>query len=210
MKLPRRKFLRLAAGIAALPAMPRIARAQAYPTRTVRIIVGFAAGGPTDISARLTGQWLSQRLGQSFVIENRVGAGGNIGTEAVVKAPADGYTLLVDAAGAFNATLYDKLSFNFIRDTAPVAGTIRVPNVMVVHPSFPAKTVAELIAYAKANPGKINMACARAYRPDWRTGACHVHSHDRNDRTHQGRRIARIGGDQHDTVGGAIRRADRG
>ena len=158
MKLHRRKFLRLAAGIAALPAMPRIAQAQAYPTRTVRIIVGFAAGGPTDISARLTGQWLSQRLGQSFVIENRVGAGGNIGTEAVVKAPADGYTLLVDAAGAFNATLYDKLSFNFIRDTAPVAGTIRVPNVMVLHPSFPAKTVAELIAYAKANPGKINMA----------------------------------------------------
>ena len=158
MKLPRRKFLHLAAGTAALPAMPRIAQAQAYPTRTVRIIVGFAAGGPTDISARLTGQWLSQRLGQSFAIENRVGAGGNIGTEAVVKAPADGYTLLVDAAGAFNATLYDKLSFNFIRDTAPVAGTIRVPNVMVVHPSFPAKTVAELIAYAKANPGKINMA----------------------------------------------------
>ena len=141
--------------------MSRIARAQAYPTRPVRIIVGFPAGGAADIVARLIGQWLSERLGQPFVIENRPGAGSNIGTEAVVRAPADGYTLLLVAtANAINATLYDKLNFNFIRDIAPVAGIIREPNVMVVNPSFPAKTVPEFIAYAKANPGKINMASA--------------------------------------------------
>ena len=161
MKLPhRRQFLHLAAGAAALPAVSRIAAAQAYPTRPVRIIVGFAPGGAIDIVARLIGQWLSERLGQPFVIENRPGAGSNIGTEAVVRAPADGYTLLlVGAANAINATLYDKLNFNFIRDIAPVAAR-PIPNVMVVNPSVPAKTVPEFIAYAKANPGKINMASA--------------------------------------------------
>ena len=159
MKLPRRKFLHLATGAAALPAMPYIARAEAYPTRPVHIIVSFAAGSSTDIVARLMGQWLSDQIGQQFIIENRPGAGGNIGTEVVVRATADGHTLLlVDASGAINATLYEKLNFNFIRDISPVAALIRVPNVMVVHPSFPAKTVPEFIAYAKANPGKINMA----------------------------------------------------
>ena len=161
MKLPRRQFLHLAAGAAALPAVSRIAWAQAYPTRPVRIIVGFPAGGATDIVARLMGQWLSERLGQPFVIENRPGAGSNIATEAVVRAPPDGYTLLlVGPPNAINATLYEKLNFNFIRDIAPVAGIIRVPIVMVVNPSVPAKTVPEFIAYAKANPGKINMASA--------------------------------------------------
>jgi tripartite-type tricarboxylate transporter receptor subunit TctC len=159
MKLPRRNFLHLAAGAAALPAVARIARAQAYPTRPVRIIVGFAPAGSTDIMARLIGQWLSERLGQPFVIENRPGAGTNIATEMVVNAPPDGYMLLVATfANAVNATLYDKLNFNFIRDIAPVAGIIVVPSVMVVNPSVPAKTVPEFIAYAKANPGKINIA----------------------------------------------------
>jgi len=159
MKLPRRKFLHLAAGAAALPAVSRFAWAQAYPTRPVRIIVGFPAGGGTDIVARLIGQWLSERLGQQFIIENRPGAGSNIATEAVVRAAADGYTLLMAvSANAFNATLYAKLNFNFIRDIAPVAGIMVVPNVMMVHPSIPAKTIPELIAYAKANPGKINIA----------------------------------------------------
>jgi tripartite-type tricarboxylate transporter receptor subunit TctC len=159
MKLPRRQFLHLAAGAAALPAVARIARAQAYPTRPVRIIVGLAAGSSPDIVARLIAQWLSERLGQQFVVENRPGGGGNIGTEAVVRAPADGYTLLlVHALNAINATLYDKLNFNFIRDIAPVAGIIVVPGVMLVHPSVPAKTVPEFIAYANANPGKINIA----------------------------------------------------
>src|SRR5262249_5641034 len=159
MKLPRRNFLHLAAGAAALPAVLRIARAQAYPAQPVRIIVGFPAAGGTDITARLIGQWLSERLGQQFVIENPPGAGTNIATEAVVRAPADGYMLLlVTASNAFNATLYDKLNFNFIRDIAPVAGIMRVPSVMVVHPSVPAKTIPELIAYANANLGKINVA----------------------------------------------------
>jgi tripartite-type tricarboxylate transporter receptor subunit TctC len=159
MKLPRRKFLHLAAGAAALPAVSRIAGAQSYPSRPVRIIVGFPAGGGVDIVARLIGQWLSERLRQPFVIENRPGAGSNIATEVVVRAPADGYTLLlVHASNAINATLYDKLNFNFIRDIAPVAGIIVVPNVMVLNPSVPAKTVPEFIAYAKANPGKINIA----------------------------------------------------
>ena len=159
MKLPRRQFLHLAAGAAALPALPHIARAQAYPTRPVRIVVGFAPGGGADIMARLIGPWLSERFGQSFIIENRPGAGSNIGTEAVVRAPADGYTLLlVLTPNAVNATLYDKLNFNFMRDIIPVAGISREPNVMVVHPSVPAKTVPEFLAYAKANPGKINMA----------------------------------------------------
>jgi len=159
MILPRRQFLSLIAGAAALPAVSRTAYAQTYPTRPVRWIVPFAAGGPTDILARLTGQWLSEGLGQPFIIDNRPGAGSNVGTEAVVRAPPDGYTLLlVGPPSAINATLYDKLSFNFIRDIAPVVGIIRVPNVMVVHPSVPAKTVPEFIAYAKTNPGKINMA----------------------------------------------------
>ena len=160
MKLPhRRQFLHLAAGAAALPAVSRFAWAQAYPSRPVRIILGFAAGGPADMLARLMGQWLSERLGQQFVVENRPGAGSNIGTEVVVRAPADGYTLLaVGTASAINATLYDKLSFNFIRDIAPVASITRAPMVMAVNPTVPAKTVPEFIAYAKSNPGKINMA----------------------------------------------------
>jgi tripartite-type tricarboxylate transporter receptor subunit TctC len=161
MKLPRRRFLHLAAGAATLPVASRIARAQAYPTRPVRLIVAVAAGGPNDTLARLMGQWLSERLGYPFVIENRPGAGGNIGTEAVVKAAPDGYTLLmVTPSSAINATLYEKLNFNFIRDIAPVASITRTPNVMVVHPSFPAKTVSEFIAYAKANPGKVSFASA--------------------------------------------------
>jgi tripartite-type tricarboxylate transporter receptor subunit TctC len=159
MKLPRRQFLQRTAGAAALPFASRIARAQSYPTRPVRIIVGLAAGGTQDILARLIGQWLSERLGQPFVAENRTGGGGNIAAEAVVRAPADGYTLLtVGPSNAANATLYDKLSFNFIRDIAPVASLTRVPNVMEVHPSVPVETVPEFIAYAKANPGRLNMA----------------------------------------------------
>src|SRR5215831_6944833 len=158
MKLPRRHFLHLAAGAAALPAVSQIARAQAYPMRPVRIVVGFAPGGGADITARLIGQWLSERLGRQFVIENRPGAIGNLATEAVINAPPDGYTLLVvNAANAINATLYDKLHFNFIRDIAPVASVIREPLIMALHPSVPAKTVSELIAYAKANPGKLSM-----------------------------------------------------
>jgi tripartite-type tricarboxylate transporter receptor subunit TctC len=171
MKLPRRNFLHLAAGAAALPALSRVARAQAYPSRPVRIVVGFAPGGVSDITARVIGQWLSERLGQQFVIDNRPGGGGNIGTEAVVRAPADGYTLLlVGAWNAINATLYDKLNFNFIRDIAPVASVIRSANVMVVNPSAPAKTVPEFIAYAKANPGKISMASAGSGAPSHVSG----------------------------------------
>jgi len=159
MKLPRRKFLHLAAGAAALSALLRIALAQTYPARPVRVIVGFAPGTTPDIYARLIGEWLSDRFGQRFVIENRPGAGTNIATEAVVRAPPDGYTLLlVVAPNLINATLYDKLNFNFIRDITPVASIGRTPFVMVVNPSFPAKTVPEFIAYAKANPSKINMA----------------------------------------------------
>jgi tripartite-type tricarboxylate transporter receptor subunit TctC len=161
MKLPRRHFLHLAASAAALPAVSRIARAQAYPTRPVRLIVPVAPAGASDITARLMGQWLSERLGQPFIVENRPGANNIIGTEAVVRAPADGYTLLmVGTAQAINATLYDNLNFNFIRDITPVAGIIRTALVVVVHPSFPAKTVPEFIAYAKAHPRKVNMASA--------------------------------------------------
>src|SRR6266704_2374984 len=161
MQLHRRRFLQLVGGAAALPAASRAACAQTYPARPVRIVVGYAPSGATDIMARLIGQWLSERLGQQFIIESRPGAGSNIGTEAVVNAAPDGYTLLmITAANAINATLYDKLNFNLIRDIAPVAGIMRVPNVMEVHPSFPAKTVPEFIAYAKANPGKINYASA--------------------------------------------------
>ena len=161
MKLPRRRFLQLAAGAAALPAVSRIAWAQTYPSRPVRIVVGFPPGGPTDIAARLIGQSLSERLGQQFVIENRPGAGSNIGTEAVVRAAPDGYTLLVIGANnAINATLYDKLNFNLLRDIEPVAGIYLVRQVMEVNPAFPARSVPEFIAYARANPGKINFASA--------------------------------------------------
>jgi len=159
MMLPRRRFLHLAAGAAALPMASSISRAQTFPSRPVRIIVPTAAGGPNDILTRLIAQWLSERLGQPFIIENRPGAGTNTATEVVVRAPPDGYThFSAGPASAINATLYDKLSFNFIRDIAPVDGIMRVPSVMVVHPSLSAKSVPELIAYAKANPGKLSMA----------------------------------------------------
>jgi tripartite-type tricarboxylate transporter receptor subunit TctC len=161
MKLPRRRFLRLVASGAALPAISRVARAQAYPTRPVHLIVGFAPGGAPDIYARLLGQWLSERLNQQFVVENRPGAGGNLATEDVVKAPADGYTLLlVSFSNAVNATLYKNLNYNFIRDIALIANISREPLGMEVNPSFPAKTVPEFITYAKANPGKLTMASA--------------------------------------------------
>jgi len=161
MKLRRRQFLHWAAGAAAFPAVSRIARAQIYPTRPVRLVVGFAAGQAIDILARLIAQLLSERLGQQFIVENRPGAGGNIAAEAVVRAPADCYTLLVIGANnAINATLYDKLSFNLTHDIVPVAGIYRVRQVMVVHPAFAAKTLPEFIAYAKANPGRINFASA--------------------------------------------------
>jgi tripartite-type tricarboxylate transporter receptor subunit TctC len=161
MELPRRNFLHLAAGAATLPAVSGIARAQGYPTRPVRWVVGLAAGGGADILARVMGQWLSERLGQQFVIENRPGAGTNIATETVVRASPDGYTLLmVLPPNAVNASLYEKLNFDFIRDIVPVAGIIRTPLVMEVNPSLPAKTVPEFIAYAKANPGRISMASA--------------------------------------------------
>src|SRR5262252_9190879 len=155
MKLPRRQFLHLAAGAAVLPVVLRLAKAQSYPTRQVRIVVGFAAGGSTDIGARLIGQWLQERLGQPFVIENRPGAGTNIAPEAVVRAPPDGYTLpMVGPSSAVNATLYDKLNCVFLRDIAPVASLYRQPHVMLADPTVTAKTVAQLIVYAKANPGK--------------------------------------------------------
>ena len=161
MKFPRRTFLHLAAGAAALPAMPRMSWAQAYPSRPGRIIVGFAAGGATDIQARLMGQWLSDRLGQQFIVENRAGASGNIGTEAVAKAAPDGYTLLqIVTPHAINAALYSNLNFDFMRDIAPVICAAKLAYVVVVHPSVPAKTIPEFIAYAKANPGKINYGSA--------------------------------------------------
>ena len=166
MKFPRRTFLHMAMGAAALPALPRMARAQAYPSRPVRIIVGFPAGGATDIQARLMGQWLTDRLGQQFIVENRAGASGNIGTEAVAKAPADGYTLLqVVTPHAINAALYSNLSFDFVRDIAPVVCAARLAYVVVVHPSVPATTIPEFIAYAKANPGKINYGSAGSGTP---------------------------------------------
>jgi tripartite-type tricarboxylate transporter receptor subunit TctC len=166
MKFPRRTFLHLAMGAAALSAVPRIARAQAYPSRPVRIIVGFPAGGSTDIQARLMGKWLSDRLGQQFIVENRTGASGNIGTEVVAKAPADGYTLLqVVSPHAINAALYTNLNFDFVRDIAPVVCAARLAYVVVVHPSVPATTIPEFIAYAKANPGKINYGSAGSGTP---------------------------------------------
>jgi tripartite-type tricarboxylate transporter receptor subunit TctC len=161
MKLLRRNFLKLAGAAAAVPVLPRLALALDYPTRPTRIVAGFAAGGGVDITARLIGQWLADHLGQPFVVENRTGAGGNIGTETVVNAAADGYTLLLATVpNAVNASLYEKLNFNFVRDIAPVAGVIRVPMVVLVHPSVPAQTLSEFIGYAKANPGKVNMASA--------------------------------------------------
>ena len=159
MKLPRRHFLHLAAGVAAFPALSRVAWAQTYPTQPLRLILGYPPGGSADITARLTGQWLPERLGQPVIIESRPGAATNLATEAVVRAAPDGYTLLLIApANAINATLYDKLNFNFLRDIEPIAGIIRFPNVVVVNPSLPIKSIPELIAYAKANPGKLNMA----------------------------------------------------
>jgi tripartite-type tricarboxylate transporter receptor subunit TctC len=159
MKFPRRQFLHLAAGAALLPAVSRIASAQAYPARPIRLIIGYTPGGSADLTARLMGQWLSERLGQSFVIENRPGGGTNIATEAALRAAPDGYSLLLVApANAINATLYSKLNFNFLHEMVPIAGIIRFPNVVVVNPEVPVKTIPELIAYAKANPGKLNMA----------------------------------------------------
>ena len=166
MNLPRRRFLAMAASAAALPGVSRMAWAQAYPSRPVRIVVGFPPGGATDIQARLMGQWLSERLGQQFIVENRAGASGNIGTEAVVKAPADGYTLLqVVTPNAINAALYTNLNFDFVRDIAPVICAARLAYVVAVHPSVPATTIPEFIAYAKANPGKINYGSAGAGTP---------------------------------------------
>ena len=239
MKLPRRQFLHLAAGAAALPAVSRIARAQAYPTRPVRIIVGFPAGGAPDIIARLMGQGLSERLGQQFVIENRPGAGSNIGTEIVVKAPPDGYTLLmVVATNTVNATLYTNLNFNFIRDIAPVASIAGTSYGMLVNQSFPAKTAPEFIAYAKTNPGKINMASAGSgsaphvvgelfkmmtgidlvhvpYRGSYlarstqRAGAGSVCSDAFVDRLHPSRYSARPRSDRRDAFGGSAEHPDR-
>jgi tripartite-type tricarboxylate transporter receptor subunit TctC len=155
----RKQFLHLAAGAAALPTLPRITRAETYPSKPVRFIIGYTPGGSADITARLMGQWLTERLGQPFIVESRAGAGSNIGTEAVIRSPPDGYTILLTApANAINASLYAKLNYNFLRDVSPVAGIIRFPNVMEVNPSVPAKTVPEFITYAKANPGKINFA----------------------------------------------------
>jgi tripartite-type tricarboxylate transporter receptor subunit TctC len=171
MTLPRRRFLHLAAGAAALPALSRFGWAQTYPSRPVRIIVGFAAASGADILARLMGQWLSERLGQQFVIENRTGAGTNIATEAVVRSAPDGYTLLmVTPANVINATLYEKLNFNFVRDIAPVATIMRAPLVMVVNPSFPARTVPEFVAYAKAHPGQLSMASSGNGSPNHMSG----------------------------------------
>jgi tripartite-type tricarboxylate transporter receptor subunit TctC len=171
MTLPRRKFLHLAMVAAALPAMSRLARAQAYPTRPVRLIVGAAGGSSPDIFARLIGQWLSEHLGQPFVIDNRPGAGGNIAFEAGARSPSDGYTLiLASTSAAINATLYEKPNYNFIRDIAPVAAIARGPQVLLVNPSVPAKTIPEFIAYAKANPGKLNMASAGIGTPGHLSG----------------------------------------
>ena len=241
MNLPRRRFLHLAACAPALPAVSRLAWAQAYPTRPVRIVVGYPAGGGTDIFVRLVGQPLSERLGQSLVIENRPGAASNIATEAVVRAPADGYTLLgSDAAAAINATMYEKLNFNFIRDIAPV-GIIRGPLFLIVHPSVPANTVPEFIAYAKANPGKVSMASAGSGnathlagelfkvmthidmthvpyrgagpavdRPARRPGAGLFRQPAGDDRAYPGRQASHAGGDDRDALRDIARRPDRG
>jgi tripartite-type tricarboxylate transporter receptor subunit TctC len=161
MKLSRRRFLHLAAGAVALPTLSRIARAQAYPIRSVRILVGFTPGGTNDLHARLIGQWLSERLGQQFVVENRAGAGGNLAADAAIRATPDGYTLFhASSAESWNATLYNNLRFNFVRDTVPVASFVRSNGVLVAHPEFPAKSVGDLIAYARDNPGGITVASA--------------------------------------------------
>jgi tripartite-type tricarboxylate transporter receptor subunit TctC len=223
MKLPRRNFLHLATGAAALPAVSRIARAQTYPSRPVRLIVPLAPAGASDILARLIGQWLSERLDQQFVIDNRPGGGGNLGTEAVVRAPADGYTLLlVGGFNAVNATFYDKLNYNFIRDIAPVASIIRTPFVMAVNPTVPAKTVPEFIAYAKTSPGKINYASAGTGTSTHLTGELFkmmagvdmVHvpypHHCLIDRVYQGWQAARARGNRRHALGRAARHPDRG
>src|SRR5229473_6869491 len=170
MTMLRRRFLRLAAGAVALPAVSRVAGAQAYPSRPVRFVVGFAPGGGGDLATRLMAQWLSERFGQQFVVENRVGAASNLATEQVVRAPADGYTLIqLNVANAINTSLYDKLSFNVLRDLAPVASFMRVPNVMEVSPTLPINTVPEFIAYAKANPGKVMFASSGVGRSEEHT-----------------------------------------
>ena len=198
VKLPRRKFLHLAMGATTLSALSDTALALDYPTRPVRIIDGFPPGGASDLVARLSAQWLSRRLHQQFIVENRPGASSNIAAEEVVQAPADGYTLLlITATNAINATLYDHLSFNFIRDIAPVAGIVRVPNVVVINPSVPADTVPAFIAYAKANPGKIDMA----------SGGVGTRS-VRVDRVHQVRQATAAGSDYCSPFGGAAERAD--
>jgi tripartite-type tricarboxylate transporter receptor subunit TctC len=238
VKLPRRQFLHLGAGAAALPAISRLARAQAYPTRPVRLIVPIAPGGATDILARLMGHWLSERLGQQFVIDNRPGGGSNIGTEAVVRAPPDGYTLLlVSTTNTINATLYDRLNFDFLRDIAPVAGVLRGPYVMVVNPSVPAKSVPEFIAYAKANARKLSMASAGTgtgthiagemfklmagvdmIHVPYRGGGPafndllggQVHHHCRIDRVYQGWQAARARSNRGDALGRATGHPDSG
>jgi tripartite-type tricarboxylate transporter receptor subunit TctC len=240
MNLPRRRFLHLAAGAGTLPTVSRFAWAQTYPSRPVRLLVGFAAGGTTDIAARLIAQWLTERLGQPVVVENRPGASANLAAEAVVRSPPDGYTLLaVGSHNMINATLYQKLNYNFI-DIAPVASIYRVPQIMEVNPSFPAKTVPEFIANAKAHPGQISFASAGngsvahvtgelfkmmtdvnmlhvpyrgappALTDHWRTSACHVRQHALFHRTYQGRQAAPFGGDRHDALAGASRRPHTG
>jgi tripartite-type tricarboxylate transporter receptor subunit TctC len=238
MKLPRRRFLQLAASAAGLPAVSRMARAQSYPARPVHMISSFAAGGPNDLLARLIGQWLSERLGEPFIIDNRPGAGGNIGAEVAAKAAPDGYTLLMVApANVVNVTLYDKLEFNFMRDIAPVGGLTRVPEVMEVNPSFPAKTVPEFIAYAKVNPGKINMASGGngsaahvagelfkimtgiemvhvayrglAHRPPGRSGPGHIRQRAQFDRPYPGRSAASARHHHRHAAGGAAGYPDR-
>jgi tripartite-type tricarboxylate transporter receptor subunit TctC len=233
MKLHRRDFLHLTAGAAALPATSRFVMAQAYPTRPIRLIAPFPAGGSIDLTARLIGQWLTDRLGQQVVIENRSGAAGNIGSEAALSSPPDGYTLLLcSVANAISATLYDKLNYNF-RDVAPVAGISRAPNVMVLHPSVPANTVPEFIAYAKGNPGKINMASSgtgtsihmsgelfklmtginmqhvpyrgSAHRPPCRPSPGRLRQLAAIHTAHQGWHAARAGSDDGDALGGAAR-----
>jgi tripartite-type tricarboxylate transporter receptor subunit TctC len=230
MKFSRRKFLHLAVGAAALPASSQVARTQTYPLRPVRIIVGFPAGGTADIASRLIGQSLSERLGQPFVVENRPGAGNNIATEAVVRAPPDGYALLLaNSANAVNATLYERLNFSFLRDIAPVAGVLHSGLALVVTPLFPARTVPEFIAHAEANPSKINMGSGgngsaghiagelfkmmtgtSPRRPARRAGAGLFWPPARDDRIHQGRQIAGTGGDDGGTLGVAARRSNRG
>jgi tripartite-type tricarboxylate transporter receptor subunit TctC len=231
MNLLRRQFLHLAAGAAALPALSRVSWAQTYPSRPVRLLIGFSAGGGADVVGRLIGQWLQERLGQPVVIENRPGAGTNVATEALVRAPADGYTLgLIGLPNAINATLYDKLSFSFIRDVTPVAGILRTPEIMVVNLSVPAKTLSEFIAHAKANPGKINMGSAgngsvshvagellmfkaglrMVHVPARRPSAGRVRGRDRDNALHQYRKGACAGGHRHRALRTVARHPNRG